>query len=130
MSAAITWRGSIENEEVEALHAEAFDHEPIDHDWNAQLSHCLGWVTARDGDDLVGFVTVAWDGGGHAWIVDTMVAQKARGRGVGQELVAEAVRRTRDAGCEWLHVDFDEDLRRFYVEGCGFEPTQAGLIEL
>ena len=130
MTAAVAWRGHVGNEEVEALHAEAFGHEPIDHDWNAQLEHCLGWVTARDGGDLVGFVTVAWDGGGHAWIVDTMVAEHTRGGGIGRRLVEEAVRRARQAGCEWLHVDFDEGRRRFYIEACGFEPAEAGLIEL
>ncbi len=33
----------------------------------------------------------------------------------------------RGAGCEWLYVDFDDDLAPFYVKACGFEPTQAGL---
>jgi hypothetical protein len=34
------------------------------------------------------------------------------------------------AGCEWLHVDFEEHLRGFYLESCGFTPTGAGLIAL
>ena len=34
------------------------------------------------------------------------------------------------AGCEWLHVDFDDDLAPFYFDSCGFEPTRAGLIHL
>jgi hypothetical protein len=38
--------------------------------------------------------------------------------------------RARDAGCEWLHVDFEDHLRRFYFEACGFQPTNAGLIAL
>jgi hypothetical protein len=29
-----------------------------------------------------------------------------------------------------LLVDFDADLRPFYVDVCGFEPTDAGLIHL
>jgi len=44
--------------------------------------------------------------------------------------VAEAVTATLEAGCEWLHVDFDDDLRRFYFDACGFSPTDAGLIAL
>jgi hypothetical protein len=36
----------------------------------------------------------------------------------------------RAAGCEWLHVDFEDHLRRFYLGACGFTPTNAGLIEL
>jgi hypothetical protein len=36
----------------------------------------------------------------------------------------------RAAGCEWLHVDFEDHLRAFYFDACGFVPTNAGLIEL
>jgi tetratricopeptide (TPR) repeat protein len=36
----------------------------------------------------------------------------------------------RDAGCEWLHADFDPHLRPFYFDACGFAPTDAGLIAL
>jgi hypothetical protein len=36
----------------------------------------------------------------------------------------------RTAGCEWLHVDFDDDLRPFYFDACGFRPTNGGLIHL
>ena len=97
----------------------------------AQLEgHSLGWVVARDGDALVGFVNVAWDGLVHAWIQDTMVAEVARHRGVGTQLIAVATEHAREAGCEWLHVDFEDHLRPFYFDACGFTPTNAGLIEL
>jgi hypothetical protein len=36
----------------------------------------------------------------------------------------------RAAGCEWLHVDFEEDLRGFYLDECGFTPTGAALVAL
>jgi len=125
------WRGDFTNAEVNALHAEAFGHQPGDDDWRAQLErHSLGWVCARDGGQLPGFVNVAWDGAGHAFILDTIVARRARHRGVGTGLVAEAVRQARAAGCEWLHVDFEAQLRPFYVGRCGFRPTDAGLIAL
>ena len=71
-----------------------------------------------------------WDGLVHAWIQDTMVATAARRRGVGTRLVALATAPAREAGCEWLHVDFDDHLRGFYFDACGFAPTNAGLIEL
>ncbi|HET8527942.1 MAG TPA: hypothetical protein VFL60_03455 [Gaiellaceae bacterium] len=46
-------------------------------------------------------------------------------------VVALAVEHARAAGCEWLHVDFDEQLRPFYLDACGFdEPDGAGLIHL
>jgi GNAT superfamily N-acetyltransferase len=73
---------------------------------------------------------VAWDGVVHAFVLDTMVAARARRRGVGSRLVEVAVARARAAGCEWLHVDFEDHLRGFYLDACGFTPTNAGLIEL
>jgi len=29
-----------------------------------------------------------------------------------------------------LHVDFDDDLRSFYFDACGFVPTNAGIVAL
>ncbi len=125
------WRGDFDNTEVNALHAEAFDHRLLDDDWKGQVrGHSLGWVCARDAGELVGFVNVAWDGGIHSFILDTAVARKAGRRGVGTRLVATAAAEARAAGCEWLHVDFDDHLRAFYFDACGFTPTNAGLIAL
>lgn len=131
VAVAFSWRGDFANAEVNALHAEAFGHPVIADDWNRQVrEHSLGWVCARDDGELVGFVNVAWDGGIHAFILDTMVASRVRGRGIGTELVAVATTGTRAAGCEWLHVDFDDHLKRFYFDNCGFTPTSGGLIGL
>ena len=125
------WRGEFTNDEVNALHAEAFDHPVTSADWQARLRrHSLGWVCARHDGALVGFVNVAWDGGVHAFLLDTMVVGELRGRGIGAELVAAAATGARDAGCQWLHVDFEEYLRGFYLSACGFRPTAAGLIAL
>jgi hypothetical protein len=44
--------------------------------------------------------------------------------------VAIAVEESRAAGCEWLHVDFEDHLRSFYFDACGFQPTNAGLVRL
>jgi len=125
------WRGPFDNSEVNALHAEGFGHRPLDIDWRAQLErHSLGWVCARDGERLVGFVNVAWDGDAHAFILDTMVGETARRHGIGSRLVAVATEHAAAAGCEWLHVDFEDHLTSFYFEACGFRPTNAGLIRL
>jgi GNAT superfamily N-acetyltransferase len=125
------WRGEFDNAELNALHAEGFDHPPLEDDWEAQVTrHSLGWVCARDGGGLVGFVNLAWDGGVHAFVLDTLTAVRARRRGVGTRLVALAADGARAAGCEWLHVDFDEHLDSFYMGACGFSPTPAGLIQL
>jgi GNAT superfamily N-acetyltransferase len=134
MAIRYEWRGDFASAEANALHAECFDHPVLpDHewDWKAQVDrHSLGWVCARNGDELVGFVNVAWDGTVHAFLLDTMVATRARRSGVGTRLVELAVDGARTAGCEWLHVDFDDHLRDFYFGACGFVPTNAGLIEL
>jgi GNAT superfamily N-acetyltransferase len=128
------WRGDFDNAEANALHAEAFETRVFDDaewDWVELVHrHSLGWVVARQDDELVGFVNVVWDGLVHAWIQDTMVAATARHHGIGAELVAVAMREARRGGCEWLHVDFDEHLRPFYLDACGFTPTHAGLIAL
>jgi GNAT superfamily N-acetyltransferase len=128
------WRGVFGTDEMNALHAAAFGTKVFsadEWDWRAQVAeYSLGWVVARDGDALVGFVNVLWDGLVHAWIQDTMVAASARRRGIGSELVARARDEARAAGCEWLHVDFEDHLRDFYLGACGFRPTNAGLIEL
>lgn len=126
------WRGPLTSDEFETLHAEGFERERVVYDWVGQLDrHSLGWVTARDPDGrLVGVVNVAWDGGGHAFILDTLVAVDRRREGIGTELVAMAERQAREAGCEWLHVDFEPHLSPFYLEGCGFRRAPAGVIAL
>ncbi|MFF2850893.1 GNAT family N-acetyltransferase [Streptomyces sp. NPDC058001] len=131
MTITYEWRGDFDNASVNALHAEAFDHAPMPIDWHTQVRrHSLGWVTAHQDGRLVGFVNVAWDGGVHAFLLDTMVARDLRKAGVGTELVSTATQGARSANCEWLHVDFDEHLRPFYFDACGFEATDAGLIAL
>ncbi|MFF8918773.1 GNAT family N-acetyltransferase [Streptomyces sp. NPDC015032] len=131
MMITYAWRGDFDNAAVNALHAEAFGHVQMPIDWQAQVHrHSLGWVCAREGGRLVGFVNVAWDGGVHAFVLDTMVAQDMRKTGVGTGLVTTAVQGAHAADCEWLHVDFEEHLRPFYFDACGFGPTDAGLIAL
>jgi GNAT superfamily N-acetyltransferase len=100
--------------------------------WDQIRPHSLGWVTARlhpDGS-LVGFVNVAWDGGDHAFLLDTKVAGDHQRRGIATALVGIAARHAQAAGCEWLHVDFAENLATFYFNACSFQPTPAGLIHL
>jgi GNAT superfamily N-acetyltransferase len=125
------WRGDFHNQELNALHAEAFAHPILAIDWRGQVNtHSLGWVTAREGGELIGFVNVPWDGGIHAFILDTIVRARRARQGIGTRLVAVAAAEARAAGCQWLHVDFAEELRAFYLEACGFKPTTAGLMAL
>ncbi len=111
MTTVYEWRGAFTNQEVNALHAEAFKTRVFVFDqseWNwAELvhRHSLGWVrvVAREGAELVGFVNVLWDGLVHAWLQDTMVAVRARGVSVPSlSLVPAMALRRRDVGtCTW-----------------------------
>ena len=132
MTTTYVWRGEFTNAEIEPLHAAGFER-PANaaNDWWTPVNRfSLGWVCAREDGRLVGFVNVAWDGGVHAFILDTVVAAEIGRRGVGTRLVAVATENARAAGCEWLHVDFEPHLRSCYFDACGFRPADAGLIRL
>jgi len=77
----------------------------------------------------VAFANVAWDGGDHAFLLEPEVRLDLQRRGIATGLVALAARRAAEAGCEWLHVDFRDELAPFYVGACGFERA-AGLLHL
>ena len=124
-----SWRGDATDRELVEL-TESSGGIPEAGWWDRIRPHSLGWVVARDRDSaLIGFVNVAWDGGSHAFLLDTVVHPTVRRQGVGKRLVERAVAMAREAGAEWLHVDFDAELRPFY-EACGFRPTEAGLLAL
>lgn len=98
-------------------------------DWSAIHAHSLCWVTAHAEVRLIGYVNVDWDGGLHAFLLDTTVHPDWQRRGVGRELLRRAEQAARARGCHWLHVDFEPHLAPFYT-ACGFRPTPAGLIRL
>jgi len=79
---------------------------------------------------LVGFVHACWDGGLHAFLLDTIVDPQHQRQGIGQRLMQPLVAETRAAGCEWLHVDYEPHLAFFYRDACGFRATDAGLMNL
>jgi GNAT superfamily N-acetyltransferase len=98
-------------------------------DFGPVLSHSLSYVCAYAEQRLVGFVNLAWDGGIHAFLLDTTVHPAMQGRGIGRQLVHEAIGVARSKGIAWLHVDYEPRLDSFYC-GCGFQHTAAGLIKL
>jgi len=94
------------------------------------LARSVAYVGAFDEDDvLVGFVYVAWDGGAHAFVLEPTVLPSHRNRGIGTELIRLAAREASDAGAEWLHVDYEPGLERFFAS-CGFRPTSASVMRL
>lgn len=93
------------------------------------LARSLTWIGAFDGERLIGYVNVAWDGGVHAFLLDPTVHPLFRGRGIGTRLVKEALAAAAEhPGLEWVHVDSSQELmERFYIPA-GFRPTAAGLV--
>jgi GNAT superfamily N-acetyltransferase len=98
-------------------------------DFAPVLARSLLYVCASDGDRLVGYVNVAWDGGIHAFLLDTIVHPDLRRNGVGVELVRRAAEAAKARGIHWLHVDYEPHLAAFYRR-CGFSHTEAGLMRL
>jgi GNAT superfamily N-acetyltransferase len=125
-------RFAVDDATLSALHARAFGAgSPGVRPWAARLArYALTWIGAFRAGRLVGFVQVAWDGGEHAFLLDTMVDPAVQRSGIGAALVAAAAAEARAAGCRWLHVDFEDRLAGLYRDRCGFRPTAAGLIEL
>ena len=113
----------LKNDELNILFAnqEPTNYHPI-------LERSLSYVCAFRGDHLIGFVNLAWDGGIHAFILDTIVHPEFRHRGIGINLVNRAAEVAQKRGMEWLHVDFEPHLQSFY-DKCGFRNTNAGLIK-
>ena len=128
MPVAIVRNVPIGNEDLNALRDAAWAGVG-DQDWGPILRRSLGWVGATDGDRLVGFINVAWDGGVHAFLLDTTVHPDYQRRGIGRALVREAAAMARASGAEWLHVDYEDELDSFY-RCCGFRPTAAGVLDL
>jgi GNAT superfamily N-acetyltransferase len=127
-----TTRFPVDDAELSALHRRAFGTaDQTVTPWAERLErHALTWVGAFDDGQLAGFVQVCWDGGEHAFILDTAVDPRRQHRGIGAALVRAAADAAATAGCTWLHVDFEEHLTAFYLDGCGFQATAAGLLRL
>ena len=132
MKLTYTVNGVASNQELNELFSTgwpASQHAPDTSDWRAVLEHSLTYVIARSDGVLAGFVNVAWDGRDHAFLLDPRVHPDFRHQGIGTALVRMAASAAREAGCEWLHVDYEPDLAPFY-EACGFKPTSAALMRL
>jgi ribosomal protein S18 acetylase RimI-like enzyme len=118
----------VTNDDLNALFAASWPAH-AESDFQPILSRSLAYICAYDAERLIGFVNLAWDGGIHAFILDTTVHPDLRRRGIGQQLVLKAAAVAQACGVEWLHVDFEPHLRHFY-QSCGFQPTEAGLLLL
>lgn len=103
------------------------DHQPGA--YQPVLARSLGYLGAYIGDQLIGFVNLATDGGEHAFLLDPTVDSAHRRRGIGRELVVRAAALAREHGCKWLHVDYEPALAPFY-HAAGFRDSLAGVMRL
>ncbi|WP_327151353.1 GNAT family N-acetyltransferase [Nocardia sp. NBC_01329] len=131
MYADLRIRFTVDDGELSRLHAEAFGGDPVLIPWTTRLErHSRSWVGAFVGDRLVGFVHAVWDGGRHAFLLDTAVAPDLRRRRIATDMVEALVADLTRQGIEWLHVDYEPHLADFYRDICGFRDTGAGLLRL
>ena len=119
---------AVEQNEMNTLFAATWEGHQ-ERDFAHVLSRSLAYICAYEQDWLVGFVNVAWDGGVHAFLLDTTVHPDYQRLGIGSSLVQQAIASAYERGVHWLHVDYEAHLDGFYRE-CGFQPTMAGLIRL
>ena len=119
----------VTNEDLNSLFTDAWPGPHEERDFLRVLERSLAYVCAYHNGELVGFVNVAWDGGAHAFLLDSTVRSDMRHQGIGLTLVRNAEEEARRAGAEWLHVDYEPELAEFYQK-CGFRDTKAGLIRL
>jgi GNAT superfamily N-acetyltransferase len=77
-------------------------------------------IAAYDCDRLVGFCRVISDGSSVAWLGDVFVLAEYRGRGIGEELVRDAVEDPRYRDLQWYLGT--RDAHRLY-EKFGFKPA-------
>ena len=76
-------------------------------------------IAAYEGDLLVGFCRVVSDGSNMAWLGDVFVQPEYRGRGIGIELVREAVEFDEHRDLQWYLGT--RDAHELYAK-FGFEP--------
>ncbi len=119
---------AVTNDELNILFAASWPHHSW-YDFSPVLQRSLAYICAYDQNRLVGFVNLAWDGGIHAFILDTTVHPTVRRRGIGQALVKHAAAVAQERAIEWLHVDYEPHLQAFYRQ-CGFQHTGAGIRRL
>jgi GNAT superfamily N-acetyltransferase len=120
---------SLTNVELDQLYLVSWPNHRAPYDFGPELALALAYVGAYEGDELIGFVRLAWDGSVHAFLLEPTVRPDFRRQGIGRTLVERAVAVARERGMEWVHVDYEPHLAEFY-RVCGFTRTDAGLIHL
>ena len=116
--------------DVDAVHAyltTAYWAEGRTWDEQERLVHGATRVVGLyDGDRQIGFLRVVSDGEKFAWLADVYVLEAYRGRGLGVELVREAVENGPHADLEWYLKT--KDAQTLYAR-FGFGPPDERLMQ-
>lgn len=84
MVVELGWRGFVTNEELDALHAEGFDHAPFGDDWETSSLVTASAGSSHEITRAFSSASSTWRGTGvHVFLLDTLVSVPRRGRGVG-----------------------------------------------
>ncbi len=119
---------TLSNAQLNDLFSSAWpEYEP--RDFAPILSRSLAYLGAFCELELAGFLNLAWDGGGHGFILDVTVRPSLRRQGLALAMLTEANRVAREHNLEWLHVDFEPRLAPLYRRA-GYQPTEAGLLHI
>ncbi len=108
------------------LHARAFGYRgEVVQPWASRLErHSLTWVGAFMGDRLIGFVHACWDGGAHAFLLDTIVDPDHQTLGIGQRLVESLHRGGQGRGVSQGHHNGNAQIS-YRLTGIGGGRTHA-----
>lgn len=87
--------------------------------------HEVWYVCAFLKEALVGFVYVAWDGGHHAFLLDTTVRTDLQRQGIGSELVRRAADLARLKGVGGYTLISNLTLRSFAASAALKKPVQV-----
>ncbi len=122
----ISLNSSVTSLEINALMHVCWDaHEECD--YQNILVKSLSYATVRDGDTLIGFCNLAWDGGRHATIFDLNVHPDFRKQGLALKMLEMLKGVAKSNNVKFLHVDCSPHLEPLYKKA-GFEMISAGLI--
>lgn len=97
--------------------------------WRFESSRALGIATREENGALTGFAACEANNRGLGFFGPTGVVKSMRGRGIGRELLLDALAALRDLGYERAIIPWTDALD-FYRKSCGAEPAHefVGLV--
>jgi GNAT superfamily N-acetyltransferase len=108
---------------------EALGWERHDEDYPSALNGYWATISGFDASGtLIAWCAILSDGVRHAVLIDVIVHPNWQRQGIGQALVAAAVKHIRKHSTSIIHVDFEPELTTFY-ERCCFHTGLGGIYE-